>query len=298
MPDDDNPINEDAIQLWRNGRPGWHEHPKPVFMADPETLEELYWEYRDAEGWDKREVLYRYYDLVAPQIMKIAAEEGPYTRGCEKYGLPWVQTFSHAEKFAWEKLHNHPSVMLYPEYPVGKFFLDFGNPALSIGVEIDGKNYHDKDYDFARDLALLRQGWIIFRVPAKELFWDLEHPADYVTRNGGSIEHDWNDPEVHEVAINYYLRSGDGFLESLENIIYRRAKPTVFGREWWWASLESHLSLRMELDQTPQCSGLQTIYSGANWAETDFWERSIRDDEYSGNVISWVGRKRLTDKAD
>lgn len=290
--------DDDSRNIWRDGRPGWHEHSKPVFMAEPTKLAELYKEYSEAEGWERRNVLYRYYDLVAPQIMKTAAEEGPYTRGCEKYGLPWAETFSHAEKFAWGKLHNHPSVVLYPEYPVDKFFLDFGNPALSIGVEIDGKNYHDADDDLARDLALLRQGWIIFRVPAKELFWDLEHPAEYVSRNGGSIEEDWDNDEVHEIALNYYLRSGDGFLESLENVVYRRAKPTLFGRRWWWRSLESHLSIRMELDQTPQFSGLQAIYSGANWAETDFWERSIRDDQPSDIVVNWTGKRRSSDQIE
>lgn len=284
-----------------SGRPGWHDHPKPALMATPERLAELKEKYKSAKpgSWERREVEVEYYDLVAPQIIKIAAEKGPYTRGCEQYGLPWDLSFSHAEKFAWSKLHDHPSVMLYPEYPVGKYFLDFGNPALAIAVEIDGENYHNKEADFQRDIALLRQGWIVFRVPAKELFWNAEHPANFVIKNGGSIEEDWNQDEVHRVAEKYYLESGDGFLEALENIVYRRVEPTVFGRRWWWRSLESHLSLRMELDQTPQFSGLQSLYTSANWAETDFWKKAIRSDSRlmpPSNVIQWPAQTSPSDE--
>ena len=58
-------------------------------------------------------------------------------------------------------------VVLYPQFPLFNFFIDFANPFLKIGLELDGKE-HDVKKDYDRDKKLSRYGWKIFRVTGKE----------------------------------------------------------------------------------------------------------------------------------
>ena len=39
----------------------------------------------------------------------------------------------------------------YPQYPIGKYFVDFADPVKKIVIECDGKKYHqDKEKDKRR----------------------------------------------------------------------------------------------------------------------------------------------------
>lgn len=51
-----------------------------------------------------------------------------------------------------------PKAELKNQYPIGHYRLDFlvSVGGLKIGFECDGKNYHDKEHDEARDSAILR----------------------------------------------------------------------------------------------------------------------------------------------
>lgn len=61
---------------------------------------------------------------------------------------------------------------LFPEYPVGNYFVDFGNPFHKIAVECDGKEWHDSEKDRLRDIELHKMGWIVFRLSGSDLFKD------------------------------------------------------------------------------------------------------------------------------
>lgn len=55
------------------------------------------------------------------------------------------------------------------EIMVAGFVIDFGNVKQRLGIEIDGRGYHDIVADHDRDEILARHGWVIMRIPAERL---------------------------------------------------------------------------------------------------------------------------------
>jgi hypothetical protein len=57
------------------------------------------------------------------------------------------------------------NAIFYPQYPVGRFFVDFANPVAKVAIECDGYHYHlDKAKDRDRDEILARMGWTVYRI--------------------------------------------------------------------------------------------------------------------------------------
>jgi hypothetical protein len=77
------------------------------------------------------------------------------------YFIDWILEFSPIEDVAWFSIRSQ-GVPLYPQLPLFNFFVDFGNPRLRIGLELDGKDRHDAAKDRERDELLFRYGWRIF----------------------------------------------------------------------------------------------------------------------------------------
>lgn len=80
---------------------------------------------------------------------------------------------------AWSNFaasHDNYFDALCPQVAVGKYRLDFGNPDIKFGVEIDGLAYHNGQDSFMRDRARQRaleaDGWRIIRFAAKEVLND------------------------------------------------------------------------------------------------------------------------------
>ncbi len=79
------------------------------------------------------------------------------------------------ERWMWEEIRNNRMVM-YPQYPVLGFFLDFANPKAKVAIECDGAAYHtDWQKDQARDKALNAAGWVVFRFTGSEC-WKEQDP--------------------------------------------------------------------------------------------------------------------------
>lgn len=61
------------------------------------------------------------------------------------------------------------NMVVYPQYPVGRFFVDFANPKAKVAIECDGKAWHeDKAKDAARDAVLESMGWIVYRISGSD----------------------------------------------------------------------------------------------------------------------------------
>lgn len=72
------------------------------------------------------------------------------------------------ERWLWSDIRTVGAV-LYPQYPVGRFFVDFGNPVVRVAIECDGAAYHqDKEKDAKRDAELQRLGWAVYRITGKD----------------------------------------------------------------------------------------------------------------------------------
>lgn len=73
-------------------------------------------------------------------------------------------TFTPIESALWADIRAE-DLVFYPQYPVGRFFVDFGNPAHKIAIECDGRAWHvDKEKDRARDARLHALGWSVYRI--------------------------------------------------------------------------------------------------------------------------------------
>lgn len=91
---------------------------------------------------------------------------GSWEWGIDPYlwhnGMIWMTPI---EEFLWHDIRAMGAV-LYPQYPVGRFFVDFANPAAKVAIECDGAAYHlDKAKDARRDAELAAIGWRIYRAP-------------------------------------------------------------------------------------------------------------------------------------
>ena len=69
------------------------------------------------------------------------------------------------EAWLWHDIR-YCDAVLYPQFPIGKYVVDFANPVAKVAVECDGAAYHtDKAKDAIRDADLMEQGWSVYRAP-------------------------------------------------------------------------------------------------------------------------------------
>lgn len=77
-------------------------------------------------------------------------------------------------------------VVLYPQYPIENFFVDFANPKAKVVIECDGAAFHtDKAKDQARDRVLKSKGWRVYRISGSDCRdgVDSEIPSSSKARN-------------------------------------------------------------------------------------------------------------------
>lgn len=118
---------------------------------------EYYRVHQTNDVWD---VIREAYKLMEPRIIE--------RRGaCSPYWFDWK--FTPIEALAWQDIRG-TGMRMFPQIPVGRYFIDFGDPCKKIGVELDGKDYHSEKKDRPRDEWLWSQGWRIFRVPGYKAF--------------------------------------------------------------------------------------------------------------------------------
>ena len=81
------------------------------------------------------------------------------------------------EKMLWSDIRLNNAVF-YPQYPIGKFVVDFANPIAKVAIECDGAAYHlDKEKDAARDQELAKQGWTVYRITGAECVKDFDEES-------------------------------------------------------------------------------------------------------------------------
>jgi len=125
------------------------------------------------------------------------------------YYLNWRNHFSPIEKIAWDSIKEMGNLVLYPQFPVFNHFIDFANPYLKIGIELDGKDYHNIEKDTERDLKFKRFGWKIFRISGKE--------ANHIYLNNLELDEKEiiNEEKIIQIQ-NWILNSCDGILTAIK----------------------------------------------------------------------------------
>lgn len=87
----------------------------------------------------------------------------------------WLIIFSPIERIVWGDLRYH-GLRFYPQYPAGKYFIDFADPKTMVGIEVDGEAYHqDQEKDERRQRKLEAMGWTIVRIAGSEVVKEHEY---------------------------------------------------------------------------------------------------------------------------
>ena len=106
-------------------------------------------------------------------------EQAIFNAGKNEWGIDpyeWNEFYklTPIENALWADIRSVDCV-LYPQYPVGKYFVDFGNPVAKVAIECDGKAFHqnyEKDRKREMDMSLL--GWHIYRISGSDCKKDFD----------------------------------------------------------------------------------------------------------------------------
>ena len=94
--------------------------------------------------------------------------------GIDPYEVDWSSVFTPIEAALWHDIRDADLVM-YPQYPVQRYFVDFGNPVAKVAIECDGAAYHqDADKDAARQRAIEADGWTVYRISGRDCKTDFD----------------------------------------------------------------------------------------------------------------------------
>jgi len=156
--------------------------------------------YRQAETIVQRwKVIREYYRFIQPAIDSYP----PHMWATDVYDLPTFNDFTPIERAAWHEIRCRGAVM-YPQYPVLNYFVDFANPKLKLALEADGARWHSPEKDAERDRRLMRAGWTVYRVTGSECLRVKEWPGERLTRS-----------EYDEFVREWYLHTVDGVVDAL-----------------------------------------------------------------------------------
>jgi hypothetical protein len=81
----------------------------------------------------------------------------------------WVSLFTPIEAAIWSDIRAY-GLPFWPQFPVGKYIVDFADPVRRIALECDGAAFHDAAKDRKRDDALEAMGWTTYRIPGRDCF--------------------------------------------------------------------------------------------------------------------------------
>lgn len=154
-----------------------------------------------------------HYENLTPLIFAQAEKNkrfwvSPYSRY-----IDWVSMFSPIEMQTWFALRGFGHCPLYPQYPVGRYFTDFGNPVVRVALECDGKEWHiNKNKDKIRDYVFENKGWSTYRISGSDCFKIEERydDLDYL-----------DESETFEVLSNFYNNTVEGLIKAIAMFHFR-----------------------------------------------------------------------------
>ncbi len=112
-----------------------------------------------------------FYDMFNPRIMRCVRNEWAIDAYAWDTG---ILRMTPIESWFWQDIRQANAV-LYPQYPVAGCFLDFANPVAKVGVECDGKAFHqDVMKDQRRDKRLASLGWTIYRITGSDCYKEFD----------------------------------------------------------------------------------------------------------------------------
>jgi very-short-patch-repair endonuclease len=113
------------------------------------------------KAWDtprRWSIIREYYELRKDRIF--AGHFTPYELGLERFLTP-------IEDWLWQDIRGM-GLPFFMQYPVGRRFVDFGDPVQQIAIEADGAAWHTPEKDAKKDADLAAEGWLVFRVKGRD----------------------------------------------------------------------------------------------------------------------------------
>ncbi|MFO1317319.1 MAG: DUF559 domain-containing protein [Burkholderiales bacterium] len=155
-----------------------------------------------------------------PHVMAMAARDA--RQFVDPYLLDWLAYLSPIEQSAWLSIRRR-GVPLYPQFPLFNYFIDFANPYFRVGLELDGRDWHDPTKDEERDQLLAQYGWRIFRVSGAEAVNEYEHPIEL---EGRDADHTTTQQEISA----WLMSTCDGVVESIDQVYFRHSPDAYSGQ--------------------------------------------------------------------
>ncbi len=131
--------------------------------------------------------------------------------GMPPYEIDWMMLFTPIETSLWYDIR-HAGVVLYPQYPIGRFFADFANPRKKIVIECDGKAFHSPEKDAPRDAWMISQGWRVFRLPGKACIQPQFEWSDF----------DYLEDFEQREVLEKWLDSGESLISAITHVFFDR----------------------------------------------------------------------------
>jgi very-short-patch-repair endonuclease len=85
----------------------------------------------------------------------------------DPHAIDWVPMLTPIEQALWAEIR-YEGAVLYPQHPVGNYFVDFGHPLARVAIECDGKEWHlDHAKDAERQREIESYGWTVYRLTGR-----------------------------------------------------------------------------------------------------------------------------------
>lgn len=207
-------------------------------FRDEETLRPLRQAVREAKEYGARlNAIRRLYEAHA-ELGQNPTED--------PYSLELHEFFTPIEWRLWQDIRGAGRVHMVPQYPVGPYFLDFACPARKVGIEADGKDFHDRERDRKRDQRLFDDfGWKVYRVTGAETYLVRPSPGEWAQEYWDTHGLRPDREEVEPAAREFFLTTSEGVVRAL------RTHEFNDGDERWWdlkaAALAAHRLARFPI---------------------------------------------------
>lgn len=95
-------------------------------------------------------------------------EAGRSEWGVDPYEWECFTDMTPIESDLWACIRSVDAV-LYPQFPIGRYFADFCNPVAGVVIECDGAQWHqDVEKDAKRQKAIEEEGYTVYRITGKQ----------------------------------------------------------------------------------------------------------------------------------
>ncbi len=139
------------------------------------------------------------------------------TNDYDPYPVDWTQIFSPIEDMAWGEIRAN-MLPFWPQYPIGNYFADFANPIKKIVIECDGRAFHSRAKDKARDQYMNDCGWRVYRISGADCNRILPSPWEAIGDMG--MEEDC--VEAERLIREWMHSTVDGLIVSIAMVHFAR----------------------------------------------------------------------------